>query len=486
MPRRNRFRGILEAAAVLELVPSAFPPSDRNIDDVYLDDGTNTASGKPGWMYLESTGPDVWTDVLAEATNASPFEADTGNNEIQPVTADIGRSFIVGSQTMDDSGPANDARMFFDKSSGAFRAGRVYGAEWDSANRGTGSFASGEGTTAYGSQSHAEGYNSTASGEQAHSEGNDTTASGDQSHTEGKETIASGLQAHAEGYKTDSINEQTHAEGYDTTASGLQAHAEGNITVASGPYSHAEGYNTTASGKGSHAEGDGTSATGTYSHAEGHDTVAAGSGGSHAEGDGTSVSSSGTSGHAEGKGSVASGQYSHAQNRNTQSSGNSSFSWGNESIARIWGGEAFSADSFSNYGDGQSIRFTVGGRTTDDLPTELSAGFASAGIVPEIPDNGMWGFTIRVMGRSGPGDGGEAFLAIIEGLAKRNGLNVELIPGPSPLNPRLAVSSTGAAAWFAYVQNSIDRDFDVMVVGDPSDTVHWVAEIQATEIIMLT
>ena len=105
------------------------------------------------------------TNLLAGAS--SPFEADSGNNEIQPITADIGRSFVVGSQSTEDSGASNDARMFFEKTGGAFRAGVANSDEWDSSFRGAGSVAFGTNCTAEGANSHAEG--DTCYAEAAHS-----------------------------------------------------------------------------------------------------------------------------------------------------------------------------------------------------------------------------------------------------------------------------------------------------------------------------
>ena len=45
-----------------QFAPSSSPPSNPRVNDTYLDDGTNTGSGAPGWMYCVSVGPDVWAD----------------------------------------------------------------------------------------------------------------------------------------------------------------------------------------------------------------------------------------------------------------------------------------------------------------------------------------------------------------------------------------------------------------------------------------
>ena len=52
--------------------------------------------------------------------------------------------FVFGSYQLADTGSAdNDSRMFFDKSKSAFRAGFVNTTQWDDANVGTGSVATG-------------------------------------------------------------------------------------------------------------------------------------------------------------------------------------------------------------------------------------------------------------------------------------------------------------------------------------------------------
>lgn len=45
-----------------QFAPSNTPPLNPRVNDTYLDDGTNTGSGNPGWRYCVSIGPDVWAD----------------------------------------------------------------------------------------------------------------------------------------------------------------------------------------------------------------------------------------------------------------------------------------------------------------------------------------------------------------------------------------------------------------------------------------
>lgn len=89
MPRKNYFEGGLE----LESKSSA--PTGRSVGDAYLDDGTNTGSGNPGWRYLASTGPDVWADVspgggvdTTAIHKATADEFDTASLKGAPVSDD--------------------------------------------------------------------------------------------------------------------------------------------------------------------------------------------------------------------------------------------------------------------------------------------------------------------------------------------------------------------------------------------------------------
>jgi hypothetical protein len=135
-------------------------------------------------------------------------------------------------------------------------------------------FASGCGTTAYGSYSHTEGFG-TSAGYAAHSEGINTRADGAGAHTEGINTYAK-YAGHAEGKGTSAPGNHGHAEGSGTQALGTSSHAEGLDTIAKADQTHTEGYHTIAIGDKSHAEGNSTEARGPNSHAGGLGTIAAG------------------------------------------------------------------------------------------------------------------------------------------------------------------------------------------------------------------
>ena len=113
--------------------------------------------------------------------------------------------FVFGSPQLADNGnTANDKRLFFDKSKGAFRAGRVTGTQWDAAN--------------IGNHSTAMGYNASASGNTSTAMGSYTTASGDVSTAMGEFTSASGFASTAMGVGTTASGNFSTAMGRSTTA----------------------------------------------------------------------------------------------------------------------------------------------------------------------------------------------------------------------------------------------------------------------------
>jgi len=110
---------------------------------------------------------------------------------VKQYNPDYDEDFVFGSpQLADDGNTAHDARMWFDKSKGAFRAGKVTGTEWDDVNVGSYSFASGYITTASGMRSVAMGMGTSASATGSVAMGVSTTASGSYSVAMGGGTKA--------------------------------------------------------------------------------------------------------------------------------------------------------------------------------------------------------------------------------------------------------------------------------------------------------
>ena len=141
-----------------------------------------TANGLEGRTYAE-----LRSDV------GVIFE-ESGNVIMENAAGGYDNSFVIGSASLYGAG----TKMFFDKSKGAFRAGRADGNEWDIGNIGTYSFTGGCFTKAAGSLgSCAFGYGSIASGSTSFAEGYNTTAAGTFSRSEGRHSKANLYAQHA-------------------------------------------------------------------------------------------------------------------------------------------------------------------------------------------------------------------------------------------------------------------------------------------------
>ena len=133
---------------------------------------------------------------------------------------DADDDFVFGSNQLDDDDTTtdDDKRMFFDKSKGALRVGRVTDDKWDEAN--------------VGEASTGLGYNTTASGAYSVATGHLTEASGGNSFATGDRSVASNSLSVATGYLTTASGFAATAMGYTTTASGFMTTAIGNFTTA--------------------------------------------------------------------------------------------------------------------------------------------------------------------------------------------------------------------------------------------------------------
>ncbi|NQX96299.1 MAG: tail fiber domain-containing protein [Flavobacteriales bacterium] len=205
-----------------------------------------------GFWYYDGA---VW--VIMVGGNSGEFLSSGG---IVKNTTALTDDFVFGSNSLtNQAGTADDARFFFDKSKGAFRAGGVSWTQWDDANRGLYSIALGYGTTASGESSISIGLNTIASGESSVAIGRSTSASGYASTALGHSTIASGFVSTTLGRQTTATGHYSTALGYLSTASVYASTALGLNTSASGDHSTAIGYSTIASGNVSIALGRSTS-----------------------------------------------------------------------------------------------------------------------------------------------------------------------------------------------------------------------------------
>jgi hypothetical protein len=241
-----------------------------NINDAY---NMPSADGTNGQVLItDGAGNATWSSIGAAFTIFKSI-ANVTSNAFESYGAD---DFVVGSSQLADTGnTAQDARMFFDKSKGAFRVGRADATQWDDVNVGLNSIGMGNDTRASGEGSTAMGNATTASGDFSTAMGNATTASGDFSTAMGSFTTASGSRSTAMGVETTASGFRSTAMGFFTTASGTNATASGNSSLASGTHATASGDRSLASGIASTAMGLIAYATGNASTAMGAFTEAA-------------------------------------------------------------------------------------------------------------------------------------------------------------------------------------------------------------------
>jgi hypothetical protein len=146
-------------------------------------------------------------------------------------------------------------RMIWYPRKAAFRAGVVTGTQWDDANIGEGSFASGFSTIASGTASTATGH--------------ENTASGNYSTVMGYGSNASGTNARAMGLFNNASGNYSTVMGVSSVSSGTNSTAIGQVAVASGNYSTAIGnFASTNAKSGSFVLGDNSTITSLLSSAD--------------------------------------------------------------------------------------------------------------------------------------------------------------------------------------------------------------------------
>ncbi len=218
------------------------------------------------FWYHQSSG---WFELVRGAfANDGGIVRSTGNYGVD--------DFVFGADALPPTTSTSDTLFLFDKSKGAFRAGRVFNTkDWAPDSLGFCSFAAGSNVLAKGIYSFAGGRDSDASGDYAVGLGYNVKARGVASTAFGFGTEASGPYSMASGASTNASGYYSSAFGQGTIASGSAgSFAAGSGTTASGVSSFAIGNGTTASGSRSLATGYQTSALGSYATALGYTTVA--------------------------------------------------------------------------------------------------------------------------------------------------------------------------------------------------------------------
>ncbi len=173
-------------------------------------------------------------DLASLSGGAAVFENTSGaiNNAIGTYT---NIDFVFGAPQLNSDGVANhNYRFFYDKGKGAFRAGYAASTEWDNANLGQFSFATGRTNTASGLSSTAMGERSVASGSYSLAAGRLATASGLESIALGRTTTASGEKSVALGFAANAVGVRSIALGSSSTAQAFKSTVVGTYNVVSG------------------------------------------------------------------------------------------------------------------------------------------------------------------------------------------------------------------------------------------------------------
>lgn len=147
-------------------IGSAAPGAALDImGTIILADGGEACAGTIAGAMRYNTGTIDYcngTTWLSFATSAGSAIFELSSGVVRNTGDDATEDFVFGSpQLADDADATHDARMFFDKSKAAFRAGSVTGTQWDDSSVGLYSTALGSGNIATGDYSLVAGRDNT-------------------------------------------------------------------------------------------------------------------------------------------------------------------------------------------------------------------------------------------------------------------------------------------------------------------------------------
>ncbi len=178
-------------------------------------------------LKTDGSGNYAWVNQTAASTVAFSTTANVTSNAPGTMATD---DFVFGSTQLDDitSGTDDDSRMFFDKSKWAFRAGKAFLDDFDTANVGRGSVAFGEDNVASGNYSFVAGFGNTVTSSGS-ALGSGNIVSGPSGFASGRNLIVDGLSEQVFGYYNIASGGQT-----DSTVLTDRLFVIGNGTSPSG------------------------------------------------------------------------------------------------------------------------------------------------------------------------------------------------------------------------------------------------------------
>lgn len=262
--------------------------SERSDAMIVLKNGLTRLPSTTNAMITAADGKAVVTKEYLQSNTSGTLDQAYdfgGAGSGRTITADTGAVTIDGTDGLVSTGTIGTGalaptgagvRMVWNPRKAAFRAGHVFGTEWDDANMGAGSVALGYNVRSSGDSSFSSGAYTTASGPYATAFGYLTIASGYASTALGFQSFSSGNTSTAFGNNTDATGDYATAFGYSSTASGMastafnsQSSAGGDYSTAFGQFSSANGDYSTAFGRFSFANGDYSTVSGSDNNANG-------------------------------------------------------------------------------------------------------------------------------------------------------------------------------------------------------------------------
>lgn len=208
-------------------------PNDKLhvVGNIRMADGNQQAGYVP---VSDANGTLVWTHPDSTQMR-SVWEL---SNEVIRQDSDLltpnAPDFVFGSTQLNDNGnSAHDTRMFFDKSKGAFRAGKTAGNQWNEGNLGSYS-------TAFGLNNKALGDNSFAIGEKSESTGALSFAAGKKAYARGELSVAMGSNVEATSSGSVAVGYRANASNIGSVALGYEISSPSPFEMTVGMF--AEGY----------------------------------------------------------------------------------------------------------------------------------------------------------------------------------------------------------------------------------------------------
>lgn len=163
----------------------------------------------------------------------------------------------------------------------------------------------------------------------------------------------------------------------------------------------------------------------------------------------------------------------------TQTGANNSLAIGMQSLARTPGGVVQASGRFASNGDAQAGRYLLRTHTINNVPTEMFINGTAGGTRLVLPDNATWTFKVTVTGhRTDLGDGHAGYTAA--GVIYRgSGVSTTAIQG----SVQKTVLAESNPTWDINISADISNGaLKVMVTGENSKTIRWVALIETVEI----